>query len=144
MTVEPLTSRHVLTMALQPSQAYFASSVTAEYAESLVKAGPAFAGAHGGDVVCCAGVLPQWEGRAIGWALMSPTAGPHMLRITRASRRFFDMQQIRRIETWVDPMFPAAVRWIEMLGFKREGCMVKYTPLGGDADLYARILWDKH
>jgi hypothetical protein len=142
MTIEPLIADHVMNVLLQPSQACFASSIDAEYANRLVVSGPAFSAIHNGEVLACAGLIPQWEGRAIAWALVAAEAGPHFVRIHKAVKRFLELQKIRRIETWVYPTFEPAHRWMRLLGFKLEGRMTAYGPDGSDGDLYAR-LWDK-
>lgn len=44
-----------------------------------------------------------------------------------------------RIQGVVDPKYPERVRWIERLGFTREGTMRTFGPNGEDMDLYAII-----
>ena len=139
MIVKTLTANDLLAMRLQVSQAYFGPSVTEAYAREICAAGPAFAGVHGGRVLGAAGLLPQWDGRAIAWALLSESAGSQMLAITRAVKRFLAMQVYRRIDTWAEVDFAPAHRWLELLGFEREARVRAYTPQGADAYLYARI-----
>lgn len=139
MIVKPLTANVLLEIQLQASQAYFGPSVTEAYARELCAAGPAFAAVHDGRVLGAAGLLPQWEGRAIAWALLSDAAGPHMLAITRAVKRFLAMQGYGRVETWAEVHFEPAHRWLKMLGFEFEARVRAYTPQGGDACLYGRI-----
>jgi hypothetical protein len=45
----------------------------------------------------------------------------------------------KRIEAFVDANFAEGHRWIQMLGFVREGYMRSFSPNGNDAVLYARI-----
>jgi len=141
MIVLPLRPYHLREMTLQNSQAYAGPLITDEYAATICKLGEAFAGMTHGQVVCCAGVLPQWEGRAIAWALFSKDAGRHLHGITKAVKQFLELQRIRRIETWVDATFPPAIRWIEMLGFQFEAEMRAYGPQGQTGLLYSR-LWE--
>lgn len=72
---------------------------------------------YGVPVACC-GVLDN----GIAWALLSPDAGPHMVAITRASRRVFEMRRELGLPTvaTVDDSHDAAVRWVRMLGFRQD------------------------
>lgn len=110
-----------------------------EYSESLKNAGPAFTAMDGDRVVMCGGLFPQWEGRAIVWALVGVDAGKHMIAITRGTKRFFGMFKYRRLETAVKTDFVEGHRWARMLGFANEGTMTGWAPDGCDYDLYARI-----
>lgn len=141
MIILPLRPYHLRDMTIQPSQAYAGPMITDEYAREICRSGVGFAGLAHGFTVCCAGVLPQWEGRAIAWALFSKDAGRHLHAITKAVKTFLETQRIRRIETWVDATYPPAIRWIEMLGFQREAEMRAYGPQGQTGLLYARI-WE--
>lgn len=140
MRIVPFEPDHLKQLLLQPSQAMMQPLLdSAEYAQSLKDAGPAYSLVDGDEVFACAGLIPQWEGRAVAWALISEEAGPHFLRITRAVRRCFDLHPFRRIETAVSHDFQQGHRWAQMLGFTREGLMRSYTPDGRDCDLYARV-----
>ena len=112
-----------------------------KYGEALAAAGPAFTGFINGKPIGCAGVIRLDEGddRAHVWALMTAQTGPHMLAITRAIRGFLRTTAIRRLESPVFLDYPQGLRWIEMLGFEREGLMRRYTPDNRDAWLYAKV-----
>jgi len=58
--------------------------------------------------------------------------------ITRAARRFYEVCPLRRIEAEVACEHEQGRRWVEMLGFEREGRMRSYWA-GKDFDLYARV-----
>ena len=90
--------------------------------------------------ICCAGLIEVWQGRAYAWALLSDSAGPHMLGLTREIRSRFLSQPFARIEMAVDADFEAGRRWAVLLGFKLETPepMAKFLPSGRDAYLYAR------
>jgi ABC-type branched-subunit amino acid transport system substrate-binding protein len=77
---------------------------------------------------------------AQGKIYLSPNAGPHMVRITKAVRRFLQACPYRRVEMTVDLDFEAGHRWANMLGFRLEaGRMLAYRPDGGTCSLYARV-----
>lgn len=140
MRIVPFEPDHLKLLLLQPSQAMMQSTLTnAEYAQSLFHAGPAYSAVQGDAVFACGGLIPQWQGRAIAWALISAEAGPHFITITKAVRRALDLHPFRRVETAVRHDFPQGHRWAAMLGFKPEGLMRSYTPDGHDCDLYAKV-----
>ena len=85
------------------------------------------------------GVEPQWENRAIAFALISGAAGPYFWAIHSAVRNFLNSTPYRRIEATVDVGFEQGHRWIKMLGFEIEGYMKAYRPDGADMLLYARV-----
>ncbi len=92
-----------------------------------------------GDVVFCAGVVPQWPGRYTAWALLSENSGPHMTWITRAVRAGLETVQ-GRVELTVRVDFPPGQRWAEILGFHVETPLLrKYGPDGEDHIGYVRI-----
>ena len=92
-----------------------------------------------GEVICCAGLLPQWENRAIAWALIGESAGRYFAAIHKAAHRFLVRSPYRRIEAHVDVGFPQGARWMKMLGFEVEAYMKAFRPDGADMLLFARV-----
>ena len=81
-----------------------------------------------------------WPGRMqIGMYLGKPLTSRDMVWAYRSMLWGLEPIKSRRIEFTVTPCFKAGHRLAEMLGFKREGLMTAYDPLGNDAVLYARI-----
>lgn len=108
---------------------------------ALAAAGPAYSAVDGNAVIACAGLMKQWDERAIAWAIMAAETGRHMLAITRAVKRGMALHPFRRIEAAVRADFEAGHRWMEMLGFSVEAPrMEAYTPDGADAVLYAKVV----
>jgi hypothetical protein len=142
MRIVPFQPEHALAVRLQPMQATEGPPVTPVEAAALHAGGPAYTAlGEDGAVLAAAGLLPQWPGRACAWAMIAHNAGPHFLRITREVRRVLEACDFRRIEITVDARFAAAVRWAEMLGFRRETPepMAAYCPNGNPAYLYALV-----
>lgn len=140
MNIVAFEPHHLGRLLLQPSQAIMQPVLSDPgYGPSLAQAGPAYAAVDGDTVVACAGLIHQWPGRAVAWALIAAEAGPHMVSIHKAVRRAMDIFEARRIETAVATNFEQGHRWVKMLGFEREGTMRAYTPDGRDCDLYAMI-----
>ena len=126
-------------LALQPAQAISAEDMAKpEYAVELQRAGPCYTVTRVGEVIACAGVVWKHPAHGHAWALLSAEAGSCMLGMTRAIRRWLRFHNTGRIETAIDCEFPAAIRWIELLGFEREGRMRKVTPDGRDCFLDAQ------
>ncbi len=139
----PFEPSHLASLRLQAAQAYLQPLMARpEYGAAMV--GPhAWSGAADGRIVGCAGVLAQWPGRAICWALLSRDLRTHDFqrvhrKVTAVLARVH-AEGTRRIETSVDAGFDAGHRWVRALGFAPEGLMRAYSPEGRDHLLYARI-----
>lgn len=97
-----------------------------------------------GRPVGCFGVWMHWESVGRAWTFLSDEAVAHPMALHRFVRQkleaFISEEGMKRIEATVDPHHPAAIRWIERLGFQCEGLMRNYGP-GGTPDtfLYARV-----
>lgn len=139
MMIVPFVPTHLESLVLQPSQVGFTKYFDAAYGPALQSGGPCFTGVEGDEVIGCAGVIRQWDNRAIAWALLSGVSGRSFPRIHKAVSRFLDSTEFRRIEAFVDAEFEQGHRWVQMLGFEREGYMRAFNPDGRDAVLYARV-----
>lgn len=140
MIVRPWEEGDTEKLALQPSQQYMGPLLSDLNIETLTVHGLAWtAEDDDGSVIGIAGLSPQWENRAVAWALISKEAGPHFLAIHRKVKEIFIRHPFRRIEATVDVGFKPGIRWMKMLGFELEGYMKAYRPDGGDQLLYARI-----
>lgn len=139
MHIEPFQPKHLEILVLQPSQAAVSVFFDDEYGHALKAAGPCFTAIHEGEILACAGVVKQWENRAIAWGLISANAGKQFVRIHKAVQRFLEATEFKRVEAFVDSDFEPGHRWIKMLGFEYEGYMKNFSPLGRDCLLYSRI-----
>lgn len=108
--------------------------------------GPAFTGSTRSNIYVCAGILPIWKGRWYAWAAISDKAGRReMLWIHRNVLDFLDNLQSYepetycRVETTARADQPNALRWLELLGFEREGRLRCYDASGLDHIQYSRI-----
>lgn len=139
MIVEPFRPDHLKELPLQLAQAHLSATVAGKEYAAALSLGEAYAALIEGRPVACAGLVEMWPGRAIAWALLSRDAGPHFLKIHRAVARMLDLCPCHRVEAYADAGFPAASRWLETLGFAREGVMRAFTADRRDCFLYARI-----
>lgn len=134
-------------ISIQPMQIMdkrlFANWSDEEWERLRAAVSPGMTGFRDDLIIFCAGVIPQWEGRAIAWALLADSVDRYdMIWIHRQVEWILQTQiknGYRRIEAHIHEPFTAAHRWIRMLGFVSEGLMRRYDPLGRDMRLYARI-----
>jgi RimJ/RimL family protein N-acetyltransferase len=126
-------------LQLQPMQADYKPIATTQHGMALKEAGDCFTVTVDGIPIGCIGVVNFWEKRRHAWAYLSQDAGKHLVPLTRAIRRWLKYHGEGRLETAVDCRFDAAIRWVEMMGFEREGKMRQWSPTGDDFWLYARI-----
>lgn len=141
--IVPYMAAHLMMMNEQDTEKYWGAVVqTAGYARALEKAGPAHTAMRGSKVLACIGLMHQWEGRASAWAIMAENiGGADYLAIHRAVKRFMKLIGYRRIDATVAANFPNAIRWAEMLGFKRETPepMLNYAPDGSAHYMYSWV-----
>ena len=139
ITVAPFHPAHLVELRTQPRQPKNMVMFTdPDIGQALAQGKSYTVFDSDGVVQACMGMDEQWPGRALCWALLSADLRHLMLPISVRARRVFDESGYRRLEAYVDPTFAEAIRWVELLGFKREGLMKKFTPEGDDQLLYAR------
>lgn len=105
--------------------------------------GPAWTMLLNGRVIGCAGLAMAWPGRAQAWCVLAPDI-PKMAwlgihRVVAARLAQTPALGLRRIEADALYGFPPAARWLEMLGFEREGLARAYGPGGEDFLRFARV-----
>ena len=89
-------------------------------------------------VLLCGGVATFGQ-HGILWGLLAFDAGRHMVRLHRGVERFLAIQRVRRIEATVEDGWPVGCRWLEMLGFEREGAMRGYGENGETHIRFGRV-----
>jgi hypothetical protein len=141
MRIVPYKPEHLQRMSLQEAQAYLSAWVTPDMAKALGDGLVACSALEGDDVLGCAGIIPIWAGRAVAWAYLAPDIGTRFVQIHRAVKKVIEGCYVQRLEATADADFPAANRWLRMLGFQLETPepMRAYTPAGTDCFLYARV-----
>lgn len=142
LLVAPMKVGDMASLRPQGHQVSVSELVGADYDKWLIAGGPCFTARRAdGQVIGCMGVVEQWDGRGMAWAVLDREAGPHLLALTRDSRDFFDSMAYRRIEAYIDPQFPQGRRWVHLLGFTLETDvpMRNFFANGNSAYLYARV-----
>lgn len=134
-------------MSIQPmqitDQSLFVDWSHEQWEELGIHNMPSMSGLRADRVIACTGIVPQWKGRAVMWALLADSVNRYdMIWLHRQAVWFLDIQianGFHRIEAHVHEPFTAAHRWVDMLGFVSEGLMRRFDPTGRDMRLYARV-----
>jgi len=125
-------------LRLNSEQLKFGAVPTKEALQIYIDAGLALAAVEDGKILAIAGAREVWPGRAIGWGLLCEDIGVKVIPIVRSIHRFFRDCPFPRVEAEIAVEHEKAVRWIEALGFQREGLMRTYWH-GKDFYLYSRV-----
>lgn len=141
MKIVRMTAEHVLSVQLQPAQAFAVPLIDAEHAEALAEAaGVAWTALDDNATpIACAGIVELHPHRGMAWALLSEQALREFKLIHRVVRDVVTAAPWRRIEMTVDAKHDRAMEWAKRLGFEREGLMRAYAPDGRDCYLYAKV-----
>ena len=111
----------------------YGKSLESSYAYSLI---------DGNKILCCAGIIDIWDGRAMAWALVGKDAGKCFFEIHKNVSAALRLHPAKRVEMAVHVDFKQAHRWAKMLGMTCETpdtVMKSYLPDSSDCKLYARI-----
>lgn len=127
---------HMLTP--QPAQIATGQVMSPEEVAHAIRQGVALAATDGARVLAIGGVAELWSERGIVWGVLDQSIGRAMVPIHRAVRRALEVSPLRRIEAHVAAEHPEGHRWIELLGFEREGLMRAFWQ-GHDYVLYSRV-----
>lgn len=119
--------------------------VDAEFARQMEiheKDETALTAMYGDDVFACGGVTTRWKGTGEVWTLNSPIVKDYPLLFHKLMLRWLETIRkyhgLRRIQAVVEADNDTYVKWIELLGFKREGLLRKYYD-GKDFYMYAKV-----
>lgn len=142
LLVSPFEVEDLHSFALQPQQVTADEIVSDGYGQYLKDNGPCFTVRRSdGSTIAVVGLLDQWEGRCLAWAILAQDAGRELLPLTRGIAKYLDASPYHRFEATIDAGFAQGHRWAKLLGFELETPkpMRKFYPNGNDAFLYARV-----
>lgn len=96
-------------------------------------------------LVFVGGVVPKWDGVGDGWLLVDKAfpilVQPYLKEFFAGFNYYMSLLKYNRIQTGVLEGFDQGIRFIEGLGFKREGLMKQY---GSDKKDYWRYAYLKN
>lgn len=138
MQLIPFEPDHLAQLTLQAAQAKIQTYLTPEYGRMLQGDNAWTLIVPPSTIIACIGLVPEDTDRAFAWALLSPGAGAHLSSIHKKIQRFLKLCPYTRMETVVESDFKPGHRWMELLGFEREGTLKHFYRAGEHVDLYAR------
>jgi RimJ/RimL family protein N-acetyltransferase len=104
---------------------------------------PSITGMVGDTYIACGGFVLLWPYTAELWAKVSPEAKPYSVEMNQIICNFItDTVQafsLSRLQATVRKDFVTAKRWVEFLGFKKEGLLKKYFN-NHDYIMYSKII----
>lgn len=106
--------------------------------DGAAPAGVAHSLVRGQRVMMSAGICPIWEGRAVAWAVVGDLTRREWGHAISAMRRLLEDSRFERVEANCRVGVPVFGRFLEGLGFEREGVMRRFAG-GEDFLLYARV-----
>lgn len=93
--------------------------------------------------IACGGFILLWPNTAELWAKVSPECNQYVVEMNQIALNFISdtarALHLSRLQATVDKEFLMAKRWIEFLGFKKEGLLKKYFN-NRDYLMYSQII----
>lgn len=106
--------------------------------------GKAFTAILDDKIIAIGGAVVYWKGVAEGWLIITENANNRKalmaLCIKTLTDRLIKELDLVRLQACVSCDFGKAIELVEVLGFIREGKMVKYMPDQTDAWLYSKVI----
>ena len=105
--------------------------------------GPSYTLVIDGQIVCCAGVVLMEWGRGEAWTLVSSLFYKYPKTSFKAIKTKLDEiakeKNLRRVQSLINSNSEWGERWMEHLGFRKEGMLRAYGPNGEDFIMFSRI-----
>ena len=110
--------------------------------DRMEKKDRAFTLIDNGHLVVAGGIFPVWDGLGEAWMIPSDQIPKYKIKMIKTLRNHIDLiteeDGLRRLQATVRDDFDIAKKFIEFLGFKREGLLKNYGPDGTDHIMYSR------
>ena len=94
-------------------------------------------------LIFCAGVIPYWKGVGEAWIVCDACVKHYIRELYFYTKlyldRIVDRYKLHRVQSSVMVDYQPGHRFLERMGFRREGLMRQYDWQGKDYYLYARI-----
>lgn len=105
--------------------------------------GPAYSVFDGDSLVFCGGVVIQWDGVGECWLICNNTIKKYMREVCFYSDNYLERiiidSHLHRVQATVPARWSKGLRFLERLGFYREGLLRKYSADKEDYYMYSRI-----
>ena len=113
------------------------------YMQNMAAETPAFTVMDRGKLLLSFGIYPLWPGVAEGWMIPSNLIKSKAIALVRGAKSVFNnistMMQLHRIQFMISSSHVQAIRFAEVLQFKREAVLSRYGPSGDDYYIYTRF-----
>lgn len=148
LTIVPFETEHLKKLKLRPEEAYMEQMDRDELARQLSQKGPAYSVFYKDKskdkLLVCAGIVILWPSVGEAWSFCD-------VEVRRFSREIYvyissslneliKQYNLHRIQAHALTIWRSAYRFLERLGFEREGIMKRYGINGEDYYLYARVI----
>lgn len=124
ITILPFQSVHALAIADVLDVTFIDSMKEHE------RRGLSFTAIYDREIMCCGGVTIMWPGVGEVWTVNGPLTRKYPIQFHKLIKRWLHLltkkHGLHRIQAVVDATNETHVRWIEALGFSREGMMRQY------------------
>lgn len=98
---------------------------------------------HEDDVVACIGVTKIVSGVSEVWAITGKLVEKYPKDFHKMCKRIieyaFEIDNLHRLQCTAEVGYDRTIKWLERLGFEREGMLRNYTPDGKDMYIYSII-----
>lgn len=119
LRVVPFEPEHVAQLRNYGGQEHLVAHVDERELSLLKDGGTAYSAfTIDGALIGCGGLIRATQFRAVAWALLARSTPRHFLALHNVVRRAIAGSPFARIEAYVDPKSPPAMRWVEALGFE--------------------------
>jgi len=108
-----------------------------------MKEGPSFTLEVDGKVIWCGGIRVFWEGVGEAWCLISDEGARMPKTVFSSIKKILDFVQkdlaLHRVQATARIDIPMFHKFLEHLGFEREGVLRKFLADGTDSYIYSRV-----
>lgn len=96
---------------------------------------------HDKTPIACAGIIPIYPGVAEVWALTGKLVNKYPLAFHKACKKIVAeaLESNHRVQCTVEASYDKSVKWIEALGFEREGTLRGFNAYAEDYYMYSII-----
>ncbi|MBN2323805.1 MAG: hypothetical protein JXQ30_08720 [Spirochaetes bacterium] len=112
------------------------------YKETFLK-GPAYSAFDGESLVFCGGVVIYWKGVGEGWLICNHTIRKYIREVCfyvgEYLKKIISEDDLHRVQATVPAQWGQGVRFLERMGFQREGLLRKYSKDAEDYYIYSRV-----
>ena len=137
---EPMQAADVQWIGMQPDQmgalGLWAPEMTVGYGQSLIDAGPCWAGFAGDEIIGAAGFAMVFPTMATAWALLTDRIGDHRFAMVRFVRARLAEQPFARIEALTRAHKPEQARFARACGFERAAVLRCHGPVCETTELW--------